>query len=244
MFGGVGHGGGWLTDVSLLLLTDNSGGTADGCCVQSTLVPSLAPCQQGDNREGAGSSRIGSLPVPVCDFAACECGQAAFVVVGGFDGQSASMQLQQCTLVYVGSTEQQAADTAQSEGSGRRSCSSKDQPSTTATTAAIAAGAVQDCEGQQKQQEQLTAEAWSRRWRCSWQILQPRTRSPVGRSHHSVCWHAASRSLIVFGGYANRQGCMDDVQVYNMDHREWWQPEQTGEQQTGMCGAHLQASWS
>jgi hypothetical protein len=83
---------------------------------------------------------------------------------------------------------------------------------------------------QQQQQQQPGADAvgWAQGWRCSWELLQPRTRSPAGRCHHSCCWHADSRSVVVFGGYASMRGCLGDVQVYSVDHREWLAPAQTG----------------
>jgi hypothetical protein len=232
VFGGVGAGGGWLTDVSLTVMTDNSSGSLAGdCCVVQTVPVPCTHSQYGLQAEGAQ----GGVPAPVCDFAACECGPAAFVVVGGFDGSSASMQLQRCVLNFSrSSTTQLAAADAQHATSTEHVATNNSsrvlpaaQPHQHETSASDTKHNAACHTGKQQQQQHVTD--WAASWRCTWEVLQPRTRSPVGRCHHSCCWHAASCSLVVFGGYASRQGCLEDVQVYNLDHREWWQPEHTGD---------------
>lgn len=103
VFGGVAAGGSWLSDVNLLVLVEGSK-TQQSCFMVSVPVPQMSA--------GAGSgSRIQGrpLPLPVCDFAACECGPAAFVVAGGFDGSNTTMQLQRCTLVCCPHNSQQPA---------------------------------------------------------------------------------------------------------------------------------------
>eukprot|EP00878_Enallax_costatus_P020198 GHUV01021343.1.p1 GENE.GHUV01021343.1~~GHUV01021343.1.p1 ORF type:complete len:297 (+),score=106.96 GHUV01021343.1:284-1174(+) len=69
---------------------------------------------------------------------------------------------------------------------------------------------------------------WCGGWSATWQMLQPRNRSPTGRCHHTVCHYAEGRSLVVFGGWTNRQGCLNDVWLLHQDHLEWWEPECTG----------------
>jgi hypothetical protein len=244
VFGGVGAGGGWLTDVSLIVMTDSSSSSSSssnrnscssaggGCVVQTVPVP-CTPSPHGLQAEGVQKG----MPVPVCDFAACECGPAAFVVVGSFDGSSASMQLQRCVLTFSSSTAAQPAATAAVNASSTQQHAATDgiskvpaapQPHQPEDSIAGKDHKAACSTGKQQQQQQLSVLEWASSWRCTWEVLQPRTRSPVGRCHHSCCWHAASRSLVVFGGYASRQGCLNDVQVFNLDHREWWQPEYTG----------------
>lgn len=218
VFGGVAAGGSWLQDVSLLLLQDDSSAGSSGCCVQSVTV-------------------AGSCPVPVCDFAACECGPASFVVVGGFDGSAvtAPLLLQRCVLTRDSLPECSAATTAAADSTASVACSSS-------AAAAAAAGSstgvpARGCGIPSTAGQQLSSAAWAAGWQCTWDVLQPRTRSPKGRCHHSCCWHAGSGSLVVFGGYAG--GCLSDVQVFNLKHMEWWQP-----QRAGACKADLLHGWT
>jgi hypothetical protein len=245
VFGGVGAGGGCLTDVSLAVMTDNnnnnnnsssSSSLVGNCCVVAAVPLSCTPTPYGLQAKGAQ----GGMPVPVWDFAACECGPSAFVVVGGFDSSSASMQLQRCVLTYSrSSTLQGAAAAAQSATSMRRTATSGSslrvpeaaQPQQHETPNADNHHDAA-CHTAKQQQQQQSVTEWAASWACTWEVLQPQTRSPVGRCYHSCCWHAASSSLVVFGGYASRQGCLNDVQVYNLGHREWWQPGYTGNAKT------------
>jgi hypothetical protein len=172
VFGGVGAGDSWLTDVTLLAVSDSGG---DSCSIAALQLPH----EQAAPSAGQGSVEGSAWPLAVRDFAACVCGPDAFVLTGGFDGQQQqeSMQLQVCTL-----------------------------------------------------QQQTGAESWLRGWRASWRPLQPCNRAPLARSHHSAGWHAPSCSVLVFGGWASGgQGCLSDLQVFNMRHNEWWQLDCTGE---------------
>jgi hypothetical protein len=70
--------------------------------------------------------------------------------------------------------------------------------------------------------------------RAVWEQLQPsNVVRPVGRSHHTVCYHPGSSSLLVFGGYSSRLGCLNEVWQFSMVHREWWQPEIKGRTHVG-----------
>lgn len=204
IFGGMAAGGHWLSDVTLMPIWDSD--SSAGCSAKAVTVPQEAGHEATSSNAPASAAQVvnSSLPVPVCDFAACECGAAAFMVVGGFDGQHPTMQLQMCTL----SRSQEAAAATATAAARRRS-----KPDAGASPTATAAA---------------TGSAWSQGWRCRWDLIQARTRTPPGRCHHSSCWHAESRSVLVFGGYASRQGCLNDVQVFNMDHMEWWQPGDSG----------------
>lgn len=70
---------------------------------------------------------------------------------------------------------------------------------------------------------------WCQGWVAKWSLLQPRNPGPIGRCHHSMCYYAAGRSLVLFGGWTNRQGCLNDVWLFHQDHMEWWQPDATGQ---------------
>jgi len=206
IFGGVAAGGNWLSDVTLMSIWDSD--SSAGCSADAVTVPQEAghearSTNHTSSNASASAARVvhSSIPVPVCDFAACVCGPGAFMVVGGFDGQHPTLQLQRCTLSH---SQEAAAATATAAAS---------LPEGGASPTAAAAG---------------SGSAWSQAWRCRWDLIQPQTRSPTGRCHHSSCWHAESRSVLVFGGYASRQGCLNDVQVFNMDHMEWWQPGDSG----------------
>jgi hypothetical protein len=275
VFGGVAAGGSWLTDVNLVMLTNHDSGVTGpaesgssrslgGLSSHVQPVPmSLASTAQQQHSERAFQEEQDHKPQPAVDFAACACGSSGFVVVGGFNGKEASMQIQRCTLA-------QAHRSSSSSSSGRdgmmprqgrptshapAACStpgaaapgvgmsrstaaapsSSSQQAATAVTAAIGsapegapAAASNHAHGHDSSQQQSPEAAWAASWECTWDVLVPRTRSPVGRCHHSCCWHAPSRSLVVFGGYSDRRGCLDDVAVFSMDHCEWWQPQCTG----------------
>ncbi|GFR47091.1 hypothetical protein Agub_g8661, partial [Astrephomene gubernaculifera] len=67
-------------------------------------------------------------------------------------------------------------------------------------------------------------------WSASVQHVLPRNRSPAGRSHHTVTSHGSGRSLYVFGGYMSSRGALGELWAFHLDHREWWQPNTTGDQ--------------
>lgn len=141
------------------------------------------------------------LPAAVRDFAACACGHNQFVVAGGFNGDQQTLDLQLCVLTHTNQQED---------------CKTGDEPGTSSNQLS-------------KQHDISNTMLWCRGWSATWQVLQPRNRSPVGRCHHSICHYAAGRSLVVFGGWTNRQGCLNDVWLFHQDHMEWWQPEIAGE---------------
>lgn len=255
MFGGISAGGTWLKDTTLLLLQANSpaAAAAASCTIHAVSVPQWRP--QGSSHSGAES-----LPVPVCDFAACECGPASFLISGGFDGSSVTLQLQLCTLrrcsssssrqqqTHVSAAEHQMgvcspAPTSTDPASGKQSgqdapldrASSRTHP---VTAHPCTAQPVQTADSGSATQDTDVRE-WAQAWCCSWELLRPRTRTPPGRCHHSCSWHAGSQSLVVFGGYNSHQGCLDDLHVFSMLHQAWWQPVQSGEAQPcDVCWSH------
>lgn len=243
VFGGVAAGGAWLTDVTLLVV--NGSPSTAGCGLQAVSVQT-APAQA--EQTAAGRTTAGILPLPVCDFAACECGPAAFVVAGGFDGQQeaqhSGLLLQRCTLKHI------APRNSPQHGSGgvatghqhsrtdSTECLPASQPDADScqcvqsapAPASSASGAAPGLQSDRSNQQPASSLDWAQQWQCTWELVQPRTRTPAGRCHHSCCWHAESHSLVVFGGYAinSRQGCLSDVHVFQMQHLEWWQPSCSG----------------
>lgn len=222
VFGGVGLVDEWLTDVTLVGVTDSG----NGCC-SVTLLPGLGTGRQQGSAEAAGmlqacdgsgsnggSTAASIMPSPLRDFAACECGPTAFIVTGGFSSSSSEvMQLQMCTLrqqpLLPEQQQQQLPNLAAAAEPGRSA------PAAATITTATSASSISNSQ-------------WLRGWAAQWSTLQPRNRSPPGRCHHSACWHAGSSSVVVFGGWASRQGCLGDVQVYQVQHNEWWQPGDAG----------------
>lgn len=89
--------------------------------------------------------------------------------------------------------------------------------------AAAAAAAAQSSSG--------SSSGWYSGWSASCSVLQSRSQAPgpPGRCHHSICCYAAGASLVVFGGWADRRGCLNDVWLFHMQHMEWWQPELAGD---------------
>ena len=68
-----------------------------------------------------------------------------------------------------------------------------------------------------------------------WRQIEAPTRAP-GRSQHSLAYHAASNSAIVFGGYSTERGFLGDVSVLNLDTAEAWQPADHGAFPAGRRG--------
>lgn len=240
VFGGVAAGGSWLTDVNLVMVTNNDSGVTDPadwglssskseamCGLNYRVQPlpmstaSASQQQQQQHRIRESEHGLGRKPQPVVDFAACECGPSGFVVVGGFDGKEASMQIQRCTTTQAHNTS--SSSSKQSAAAAASHDTPEDAPAAVRNHAHHG-----DHRVQQQQPQQSPEAAWAASWECIWDVLVPHTRSPVGRCHHSCCWHAPSRSLVAFGGYTDRQGCLNDVAVFSMDHCEWWQPQCTG----------------
>jgi hypothetical protein len=78
------------------------------------------------------------------------------------------------------------------------------------------------------QSQASTGSSAGRGWCVSWSEVAPRNRAPLGRCHHSACWHAGSSSVVLFGGWCSGRGCLADVQVFHMQHRQFWQPPHSG----------------
>lgn len=205
VYGGV-NGSSWLTDLNMLVLED----MVTGDYKLSVLT---IPCSSSHHTQLEHCAAVDSklsplpedaaverqLPAAVRDFAACACGHNQFVIAGGFDGEQQTLHLQLCVLTHEG----------QQEG-----CKTGDAPvaSSKETEASYSSSTMTWCQG----------------WHASWQSLQPRNLAPVGRCHHSICHYAAAHSLVMFGGWADKQGCLNDVWLFHQDHMEWWQPEVAG----------------
>jgi hypothetical protein len=158
-------------------------------------------------RDAASDSSCGSddaanqLPLlPVRDFAACTCGQNQFVLSGGFGSDLSTFHLQLFEL----------------------------QKEPIPTTAKVL-GSTTPCAASPGNGSSSSSD-WYDGWSASCTLLQSRSQAPgpPGRCHHSICCYAAGASLVVFGGWADRQGCLNDVWLFHMQHMEWWQPELTG----------------
>lgn len=206
VYGGV-VGDAWLTDLNLLVLQE---GTSGDCKLRSLRVPcshtssaQLTTAAASSNATGDTNSTDAAqeqqLPLLVREFAACASGRNQFVVAGGFNGEQQTMDLQLCVLKHT----QRQTNIAEEAGDVAFRA-----PNPTSNN---------------------DISIWCEGWSATWQIVQPRNRSPPGRCHHTVCHYAEGRSFVVFGGWTDRHGCLNDVWLFHQDHMEWWEPECTGE---------------
>jgi hypothetical protein len=138
----------------------------------------------------------------VRDFAACACGQNQFVVSGGFGADLGAFHLQLFELTR---------DTTATAQRDHASCNSASPSSSNDSSCG-------------------SSSSWYSGWAASCSLLQSRSHAPgpPGRCHHSFCYYPGGASLVVFGGWADRQGCLNDVWLFHMQHMEWWQPEVAG----------------
>lgn len=199
VFGGIGAGGTWLKDLTLLALWDDGGGQLQP---QALPVPYLNNCKTagadltaGFGIDGAGpcicngpasataaatatgiTAAVDTVLQPLRDFAAATVSRNQFLVAGGFDGSNITMQLLLCELV------------------------------------------------RQPQDSNVESQHWPHGWAARWSQLAPRNAGPPGRCHHSLSYYGASSSVVVFGGYADGIGALEDVWLLHLGHLEWWRP--------------------
>eukprot|EP00879_Flechtneria_rotunda_P015907 GHRR01016635.1.p1 GENE.GHRR01016635.1~~GHRR01016635.1.p1 ORF type:complete len:1115 (+),score=388.60 GHRR01016635.1:222-3566(+) len=211
VYGGV-VGDRWLTDLTLLQIEEHKPGSFK---LQSISVPHVSTITDASQMHGSAAltaqqgSMTSTLPLPVRDFAACVCSSNQFVVSGGFDGHTERLDLQLCVL------QRQAAAVAADSGASQLCGSTASQHSNAAAKQ----------EASDESNNDTGSSGCTSEWVASWQLVQARNRVPLGRCHHSICFYSRDRSLVVFGGWASRRGCLNDLWLFHLDHMEWWQPD-------------------
>lgn len=177
----------------------------------------------------------GVLPGPRRDSATCPAGPSCFAVLGGFDGSAEVMDMLvvEVSLACWGPCVPWLGDLPWCLAATPRHT----------LQVAPAPGSLQSLHAAGPGDP---APSLNKRLQGRVQWVEPRTgRSPRGRSHHSACYHAAGRSLIVFGGYSSAAareagsgsgvaggaslGHLAELWVFNLDTQEWWMPEPVGE---------------
>lgn len=142
------------------------------------------------------------------DFAACACGQNQFVVVGGYDGKCEIMDMCMFTLTLCHTNDSPGQYVA------AHSCTVNNSTAVASTTSSLRVQA------------------------CCHKVTARNRLLPAARSHHSLCYHADGKSLVLFGGYSSSVGCLNCVWLYHMEHMEWWQPDTTGKHEGVMSAEH------
>jgi hypothetical protein len=64
-------------------------------------------------------------------------------------------------------------------------------------------------------------------WALDWRRVPTSAAAPP-RTQHTTCYHAATHSAVLFGGYAPTQGCLNDVWAVDISTKEMWQPSDKG----------------
>ena len=184
------------------------------------------PDSKGMRPFSEGCSQVVAAVHPLArrDYGGCAVGSQQLVVVGGFDGSKELLDIHVCTIAMGSSQHAEAGapehkltgrvNSSISSGNGVRNKSASGQPGdgpTASSGSSSAKGSLGPlCE-------------------AVWEQVKPSNMAlPVGRSHHSVCYHIGSASLLLFGGYSSQQGCLNELWQFNMVCREWWQPEVKG----------------
>jgi Galactose oxidase, central domain len=72
-------------------------------------------------------------------------------------------------------------------------------------------------------------------WKIEWQGVALGNGVPA-RTQHTACYHKATHSVFIFGGYSTSQGYLNDLWVLDLGSGEFWKPADTGDVPAGRRG--------